>query len=414
MLRLRQLIPVQNQERQIVVKRRQFIQALACTGFFANSSWLRVMAAQQLTANESLPAVGDSPDDPGPLATGLASRLVSTDIRKAMQKVGSWELRRTESAFNTDWTFAALYAGLLAAGETLRDAKYETAMMQMGSELRWQLGPDEIHADHQAVGQTYLELYLRHHQAEMLAPTKVRFDRMILRKDDPAKPLWWWCDALFMAPPVLARLYAATGNKAYLDYMDRQWWITSNTLYDPSEHLYYRDTRYFDKTEANGQKLFWSRGNGWVMGGLARVLQYMRRDYPSRERYIIQFTQMAQRLRDLQGEDGLWRSGLLDQGSYKLPEVSGSALIAYGIAWGINAGVLDRRTFYPTLEKAWAGMVANIYQDGRLGCIQPVSAAPGQFKRSSSYVYGVGGFLLLGSEIDKLVRGPSRETSTSH
>jgi unsaturated rhamnogalacturonyl hydrolase len=393
---------VMSRKGEWVFQRRQFIYALACAGLLANSRW---MIAQQLTSAESLPAVGDSPDDPGPLTSDLSARLDSKEIRKAMQKVGSWELPRTESAFNTDWTFAALYAGLVAAGQTLQDAKYETAMIGMGNRLHWQLGPDETHADHQAVGQTYLELYLRHHDAAMLAPTKERFDRTIRLKDDPTKPLWWWCDALFMAPPVLARLYAATGNKAYLDYMDREWWITSNTLYDSTEHLYYRDTRYFEKREANGQKLFWSRGNGWVMGGLARVLQYMPDSYPSRERYIIQLRQMAQRLKELQGQDGLWRSGLLDQGAYKLPEVSGSALIAYGIAWGINVGVLDRKTFYPTVEKAWAGMIANIYQDGRLGCIQPVSAAPGQFKRSSSYVYGVGGFLLLGSEVDKLAGG---------
>jgi unsaturated rhamnogalacturonyl hydrolase len=371
----------------------------------ASSPWLRLLKAQQLTAAESLPAVGDSPDDPGPLARDLSARVDSTEIRRAMQRVGSWELPRTESAFNTDWTFAALYAGLLAAGETLQDAKYAQAMVEMGNKLHWELGPDETHADDQAVGQTYLELYLRHHNAAMLTPTKGRFDRTIRRKDDPAKPLWWWCDALFMAPPVLARLHAATGNEAYLDYMNRQWWITSRTLYDQHEHLYYRDTRFFEKREANGQKLFWSRGNGWVMGGLARVLQYMPSSYPSRERYITQLKQMAQRLKELQGSDGLWRSGLLDQQAYKLPEVSGSALIAYGIAWGINAGVLDRKTFYPTVENAWAGIVDNIYQDGRLGCIQPVSAAPGQFKRTSSYVYGVGGFLLLGSEIDKLARG---------
>jgi unsaturated rhamnogalacturonyl hydrolase len=345
--------------------------------------------------------VGDSPDNPGPLAQDLSARLDATDVRNAMQKVGSWELARSESGFDTDWTFAALYAGLSAASQTLGDPKYEEALMQMGDRLHWQLGSNETHADHQAIGQTYLELYLRHHDPAMLLPTKERFDRTIHREDDPAKPLWWWCDALFMAPPVLARLYAATGEKAYLDYMDREWWITSNTLYDPKENLYYRDSRYFNKREANGQKLFWSRGNGWVMGGVARVLQYMPSDYPSRERYVVQLRLMAQRLKELQGEDGLWRSGLLDPQAYDLPEISGSAFISYGIAWAINAGILDRKTFYPTVQKAWGGMVANIYQDGRLGCIQPEAAAPGQFKPSSSYVYGIGGFLLLGAEIDR-------------
>jgi unsaturated rhamnogalacturonyl hydrolase len=204
-----------------------------------------------------------------------------------------------------------------------------------------------------------------------------------------------------LARNLSARLYAATGDRAYLDYMDHEWWITSGTLYDTKEHLYYRDSRYFEKREENGQKLFWSRGNGWVMGGLARVLQYLPADYPTRARYIVQLQQMATRLKELQCVDGLWRSGLLDEDAYKMPEVSGSALIAYGMMWGINAGILDSATFLPTVQNAWSGMIANIYQDGRLGCIQPVDAAPGQFKRSSSYVYGVGGFLLLGSEIVK-------------
>ena len=388
-----------------MLQRRDFIRALACTGFVAGSSWLRSIDAQKLTAAESLPEVGDSPDDAGARANDLSPTIKSQDIKNAMQRVGSWQLARVTSAFNNDWTFAALYAGLLAAGQTLQDSKYETAMVRMGDRLHWQLGVRELHADDQAVGQTYLELYLRHNKSAMLTPTKERFDRTMPRVDDPAKPLWWWCDALFMAPPVLARLYAATDNKAYLDYMDRQWWITSAALYDPHEHLYYRDSRYFDKREANGQKLFWSRGNGWVMGGFVRVLQYLPKDYPSRDRYVAQFRQMADRLKELQGQDGLWRSGLLDQNAYKLPEISGSALIAYGLAWGINAGILDKNVFYPTVERAWGGMISNIYQDGRLGCIQPVSAAPGDFKPSSSYVYGVGGFLLFGSEVDKLARG---------
>src|ERR1700745_3163523 len=127
-----------------VFQRRQFIYALACAGVLANS---RSIIAQQPTAAESLPAVGDSPDDPGPLASDLSSRLNPKDIRKAMQRVGSWELPRTESAFNADWTFAALYAGFVAAGQTLQDAKYEKAMIGMGNRLHWQLGPDGTHGD---------------------------------------------------------------------------------------------------------------------------------------------------------------------------------------------------------------------------------------------------------------------------
>jgi unsaturated rhamnogalacturonyl hydrolase len=56
------------------------------------------------------------------------------------------------------------------------------------------------------------------------------------------------------------------------------------------------------------------------------------------------------------------------------------------------------------VKKAWGGLLSHIYEDGRLGCIQPIGAAPGEFTVTSSYVYGVGAYLLAGSEIYKLAR----------
>jgi rhamnogalacturonyl hydrolase YesR len=379
--------------------RRRFIQSLSFACLAGSAGNLLLAQAKGATSAEKLPAVGDSPDDAGPLATDLSSKLALADIHKAMQRVGTWELNRTHNDFNDDWTFAALYTGFMACGATLHDPKYEAAMLGMGRKLNWQPGPNPTHADHQAVGQTYLELYFRHRDPAMLTPIRQRFDAMLQLQDDPQKPLWWWCDALFMAPPVCARLYRATGNTAYLDFLDREWWITSASLYDTTEHLYFRDKRYFDKREANGKKLFWSRGNGWVLAGLARVLPFLPKNRPSREKYVTQFQQMSARLADLQGSDGLWRSGLLDAAAYPLPEISGSGFITYAMAYGVNAGLLPRKQYQPIVQNAWQGMVAHIYADGRLGCIQPVDAAPGQFKPTSSYVYGVGSFLLVGSEI---------------
>jgi rhamnogalacturonyl hydrolase YesR len=246
-----------------------------------------------------------------------------------------------------------------------------------------------------------------------IANTKAILDRLIVRPDDPEKLLWWWCDALFMAPPVLAKMFAATGDRRYLDYMDREWWQTSVTLYDPAEHLYFRDQRYFTQKEKNGQKIFWSRGNGWVMGAFAKVLELMPKDYPSRANYISQYKEMADRIAAIQGADGLWRSGLLDPEAYDLPEVSGTAFFAYSLAWGINHGILDRAKFEPVVTRAWAGMLAHIYADGRLGSIQPIDGQPGKFKLSASSVYGVGGFLLAASELDVLVQDAPMHSKTS-
>jgi unsaturated rhamnogalacturonyl hydrolase len=275
-------------------------------------------------------------------------------------------------------------------------------MRQMGRQFNWQPGPRSEHADDQAIGQTYIELYEKARDPEMLAPIRQRMDILIQRTDDPAKPLWWWCDALFMAPPVLADLSKVTGDPKYLSFIDREWWITSNLLYDAQLHLYSRDASFLDKHEANGAKVFWSRGNGWAMAGLIRVLTVMPRNYPHRQQYITQFQQMAKALTAIQDKDGLWRPGLLDAKSYKLPEVSGSAFNTYALAWGIRNGVLDRKEYLPVVQKAWAGLLTHVYQDGRLGCIQPIGAAPGQFTSTSSYVFGVGAFLLAGSEVYKL------------
>jgi rhamnogalacturonyl hydrolase YesR len=345
---------------------------------------------------------GDDAANPGPLATDLSPAIKPREIQKAMRKVADWQLRTAENRFSTDWTYAALYDGLLAASRTTGDKRYHDAVLHFAERNGWKLGTRFSHADDEAVAQSYLELYFEHRSPDRIAAIKEEADKLLARPDDPAKDLWWWCDALFMSPPALARLYKATGDKRYLDYMDRQWWLTSAHLYDPTAHLYSRDASYLDRHEKNGAKLFWSRGNGWVLGGFARVLPYMPADYPSRAKYVMQFREMAQAVTAIQGEDGLWRSGLLDAAAYPHPEVSGSAFFTFALAWGINEGLLDRKTYEPVVAKAWKGLLTHIYADGRLGSIQKVGAAPGDLSPGGSYVYGVGAFLLAGSEVDRL------------
>lgn len=364
-----------------------------------------LLEAQQNPANSAEAerrAAGDQPDDPGPLATNLSPKLKRPAILKAMKMVANWQLKESESRYNIQWTFAALYDGLLAGSETAGDNRYHDRVLRVAEENHWTLGPRFEHADDQAVGLTYLTLYAEHPEPERVGPTRDEMDRLVARPDDPQKNLWWWCDALYMAPKVLAQLSLATNDRKYLDYMDREWWITSGALYDPAEHLYYRDDRYLTMREANGQKVFWSRGNGWVLAGLAMVLERMPKDYPDRDKFVKQYREMAERIAALQPSDGLWRASLLDAGAYPNPEISGTGFFTYAIAWGINHGVLDRKKYLPVVKRSWSGMLQHIYKDGRLGSIQPIGAEPGKFKPSSSYVYGVGAFLLAGSELAQI------------
>lgn len=380
---------------------KKFLALLALAVFAACSPALaqNPPAAPQSPSLDESAAAGSQPDDPGPLATDLSPRMNRRDILKAMKKVADWQLQEAEGKYNIGWTYAALYDGLLAASAATGDSRYHDRVLQVAGQNHWSLGPRLGHADDEAIGLTYLTFYAEKHDPQMLAPTRDGIDKVLARPDDPQNNLWWWCDALYMAPPVLAQLSIATGDPRYIDFMDHEWGLTSAALYDPAEHLFYRDKRFLTMREANGQKVFWSRGNGWVLAGLALVLQRMPADSPLRAKYLNQYRDVAEKIAGLQPPDGLWRTSLLDPAAYPAPEISGTAFFTYALAWGINNHILDKKKFLPVVTRAWRGMLAHVYSSGRLGSIQPIGAEPGKYKPSSSYVYGVGAFLMAGSEL---------------
>ena len=368
------------------------------------------LTAQQLAdrdkaniANNEMRHFGDAPDNPGPLATDLSDSIKPKAVAKAMRKVADWQLERSQPYFDRLWTWSALYVGFLAASDSLGDPKYRDAMMAMAQKFDWKLRSRMPNADDESVAQVYLDFYLAKKDPAMLKPTQTELDAILAAPRGSAVPgkeiAWWWCDALFMAPPVWARMYAATDDRKYVDYLDQEWAKSSDRLWDPKEHLYFRDITFLPRTEPNGKKMFWSRGNGWVMAGIVRTLPFLPKDDPAREKYISQLKEMAARMAELQGSDGLWRAGLLDPEAYDLPEMSGSAFITYALAAGVNQGLLSKRVYKPVIARAWAGMLHHVYADGRLGCIQQTGSEPRPFIASASYTYGVGAFLLAGSEI---------------
>jgi len=366
-------------------------------GIFAVVPPSSVAAAQN--EHVKLAPSGDSLPAPGPLATNLSPRITRPELAKAMKLVADWQLGRLPQDAQYDWTFAALYAGFMGVPGQVAGDKYKKAMFDVAEKLSWAPGPRVEHADDQAVGQMYMEQYFIHKDKKMMEPIRARLDTEIATPDNPQKPLWWWCDALFMAPPVFADVAVATGDNKYLDFMDHEWDITTKLLYDNQKHLYSRDASYLDKHEKNGEKIFWARGNGWVMGGLVRVIQRLPKNSPLRPKYEKLLKEMAAEALAIQSKDGLWRTGLLDAEAYPLPEISGSSFITYALAYGVNEKILDKKTYWPAVEKAWAGLLTHVYADGRLGAIQQVGAAPASFTETSSHVYGVGAYLLAGSEL---------------
>src|SRR3546814_2869302 len=107
-----------------------------------------------------------------------------------------------------------------------------------------------------------------------------------------------------MAPRTFLQLAEATGDRRYADFVHEEWKATTDYLFDPAEQLYFRDSRFFDMRDAKGRKLFWSRGNGWVMAGLVRVLQVLDKSDPQRPTYEKLFKDMAAKVVTLQKADG--------------------------------------------------------------------------------------------------------------
>jgi rhamnogalacturonyl hydrolase YesR len=368
-------------------------------------------AMQAIVDKDTSRHFGDAPANPGPLAIDLSSALEPVAIDKALRKVADWQLARSQPYFDRIWTSSVMYAGFMAASQATGDAKYRNAMFDMARKFDFQLRDRLPNADDVSIAQTYIDLYFQEKRPSLLNLTKAELEDLLplatLKPNDTRIP-WWWCDALFMAPPVWARMFKATGERKYLDYIHLNWKRTSDLLYDKEEHLYARDAGYIGKREPNGQKIFWSRGEGWVMGGLARILDYVPADDPQRGFYVQQLREMSEKIASLQGPDGLWHAGLLDAASYPLPEVSGSALFVYAMAYGVNHGILDAQKYKPVIARAWAGILKNVYADGRLGNIQQTGAEPAFYLPGSSYNYGVGGFMLAAAELKSMAAGAAR------
>jgi unsaturated rhamnogalacturonyl hydrolase len=340
-------------------------------------------------------------------------RLTPADVLLIMERVSDWQLVHPSVHSSTDWTQSAGEAGMMALAGISGDPKYRDALLAMGESNGWQPGPRIYHADDLAIGQAYAGLYFLYRDPKMIVPLRARLDAVLSAHPavqsldfhqpyDQVSQLWSWCDSLFMAPPVWMQLFAATGDELYLDFAVQNWWRTTDYLYDPVEHLYFRDSTYFDRREANGKKVFWSRGNGWVMAGLVRMLQLLPSNHPSRARFMQLFHEMAESILKAQQPDGLWHPSLLDPQSYPLKETSGSGFYTYALAWGVNQGLLDGAKFKPAILRAWIALTDCVDTEGKLTHVQPIGSDPKTFADNSTEVYGVGAFLLAGSELYRM------------
>ena len=310
------------------------------------------------------------------------------------------------------WTRAVYYEGLMALHEIVPDPAYLDYAAAWGEAHHWGLrnGVKTRDADDQCAGQTYIDLYQRDPDPVRIRDIKASVDAMLAttKIDD-----WHWIDALQMAMPVFAKLTALTGDQAYAERMFAMYQDTKDRrgLWNPADRLWWRDDDFKPPyTEPNGEDCYWSRGNGWVVAALVRVLEILPDD-PHRAEYETTLLEMLDALVPLQRADGFWNVSLHDPDHFGGPETSGTALFVYGMAWAVNRGLVDAARYRPVIEKAWQAMVRDaVHANGFLGYLQGTGKEPkdGQpvtyTSRPDFEDYGLGCFLLAGSEVYRLAK----------
>ena len=313
------------------------------------------------------------------------------------------------------WTRAVYYEGLMALYSIHPQQRYFQYTQDWGNAHKWMPRNGNItkDADNYCCSQVYIDMYRITHEWQMIQNAKVHADMLL---NTPQNDAWWWVDAIQMGMPVLAKMGAETKDSRYFGKMWEMYSHTRNVegdhgMYNPKDGLWWRD-RDFDPPykEPNGKDCYWSRGNGWVYAALVRVLNEIPQDEPHRADYLNDFLTMSKALKECQRKDGYWNVSLHDESNFGGKEVSGTSLFVYGMAWGVRNGLLDRNEYLPILLKAWNAMAKEaVHPDnGCLGYVQgtgkePKDGQPVGYDNIPDFEdYGIGCFLLAGTEVYKL------------
>ena len=326
-------------------------------------------------------------------------------IVEVMQSVRDYQLAHPWKQTDRNWIRATYYTGVMGLYRTTKDQEILDQAVRWAEKHDWAEGNESERANKKTCGQTYLELHFIQPDPQRFAKIQAYVDSRIekIRAGEPPTKGWYYCDTLYVGPPTIAMLGKATGDQKYYDYLNEVYWSVTDHLFDKQYGLFYRDAGYFNAATPNGRKVFWSRGNGWVLGGIPRVLQYLPRENEYCDRYVELFRTMSASIAKRQQPDGLWRSNLDDPDQCPNPETSGTAFFCYAMTWGINNGLLDAGTYLPVVMRAWSGLVRHVHPNGKLGFVQPVGAAPKPATPEMTHEYAMGLLLLAGEEMVKLI-----------
>lgn len=364
----------------------------------------------------ALPTVG-LPDaaHAAPLANTTLPRRAA--VLASMRLVNDYWINGHSDPGNNQWARATYFSGNLAAYRATRVSRYLTYTRAWAQQNAYGVngGVSTRNADNHNAGQVYYDLYDIDGDPSHLTAINESI-RLMTYGASTSNTDWSWVDALHMGMPVFARVAKFRGDAAYLTKLGRLYDNTKRQvggvgLWQPTDKLWFRDAAYIwpNGTAArspNGKKVYWSRGNGWALAAHVKTLAIVPPTDPKRAEYVAALQELSSALVGIQRSDGFWNANLADPAHRGGPETSGTAFFAYGIAYGIRTGLLPRSTYLPVVARAWNGMVQTaVRADGLLGWVQGVGSNPDSSQpvtATTTSDFGVGAFLLAGSEVAKL------------
>ena len=347
-----------------------------------------------------------------------AKQWTTAEVENVIRKVNTYWQTNNPAEVRSFWDNAAYHTGNMEVYKLLKDKQMLNYSIRWAEHNHWkgatepdpakwkykQYGEGQdyvLFGDWQICFQTYIDLY-------NMAPSKKKIARakevMSYEADSKAHDYWWWADALYMVMPVMTKMYKLTGEEKYLDKLYENLCYCDSIMLDNETGLYFRDGKYVypkHKT-ASGKKDFWARGDGWVLAGLAKVLQDMPKTYKHYQFFADKFVTLAEAVKKIQQPQGHWTRSMMDPEQAPGYETSGTAFFCYGMLWGVNNGYLTKKEFEPAIEKAWNYLTTvAMQQNGKIGYVQPIGerAIPGQTVDANSEAnFGVGAFLLSACE----------------
>ncbi len=340
------------------------------------------------------------------------------EVKDLIRKTNTYWQANNPAEVRSFWDNAAYHTGNMEVYKLLQDQKMLDYSIRWAEHNQWKgateadpakwkyknygEGQDYVlFGDWQICFQTYIDLFY-------LGPEEKKIYRAIevmnYEADSEAHDYWWWADALYMVMPVMTKMYRLTGDVKYLNKLYENLLYSDSIMLDKETNLYFRDGKYVypkHKT-ANGKKDFWARGDGWVLAGLAKVLDDMPETYVRQPFFMEKYVKLARAVKELQQPEGHWTRSMMDPDQAPGYETSGTAFFCYGLLWGVNHGYLPKKEFMPTIQSAWNYLATIALQDdGKVGYVQPIGerAIPGQTVDANSQAnFGVGAFLLAACE----------------